>query len=92
MDFYGEAFWALGHDPAMFGHVIGDVFLDSCISTNVRELVDRLSPMEQRMGDFSPNRWMLRVLNPNFYAHPTPAKGSQRFWYWEDKDADYTVR
>lgn len=94
-DEYGDPLWELGHKQSLFGSVIGDVFFDQCISTNVTELVDRLSPMERAMGNYDPDRYFITLTRPNFYREPQPVtsqRPGQRFWYWEDRDADYTLR
>lgn len=70
------------HRPEEYGAVIGTVEIVDCVP--VEEIVDKLTPLERALGDYSPGRFAWVLQNPIMFDKPIPARGQQGWWNWEE--------
>lgn len=65
-----------------YGAVVGTVGIVDCIP--VEEIMDKLTPLEIAMGDYSPGRFAWVLENPVMFDKPIPARGQQGWWNWDE--------
>lgn len=70
------------HRKEEYGAVIGTVEIIDCVP--VEEIIDKLTPLERALGDYSPGRFAWVLQNPVMFATPIPARGQQGWWNWEE--------
>lgn len=63
-----------------FGAVLGTVKVLDNVPTDLR--APALDADQIAMGDWRPGRWSIALGEPEVFAEPVPAKGSQGWWRW----------
>lgn len=66
--------------PEEYGAIIGTVEIVDCVP--VEEIMDKLTPLERALGDYSPGRFAWVLKNPFMFSAPIPASGQQGWWNW----------
>lgn len=96
-DLYTKLWEMTGHDPDKYtgsalyytecgirtdyGAVVGTVEIVDCVP--VEEIMDKLTPLEMALGDYSPGRFAWVLENPVMFNLPIPARGQQGWWNWD---------
>ena len=68
--------------PEEYGAVVGTVEIVDCVP--VEEIMDKLTPLEMALGDYSPGRFAWVLENSVMFDKPIPARGQQGWWNWEE--------
>lgn len=63
------------------GAVLGEVEIQETFSSNGP--LDAISTEEQTFGDYSPNRYFWKCINPRLYAYNLPWKGQLGLWNYD---------
>ena len=63
-----------------YGAVVGTVEIVDCVP--VEKIMDKLTPLEMALGDYSPGRFAWVLENPVMFDTPIPARGQQGWWEW----------
>lgn len=78
-----EALWADIHQIGMRpGCILGTVTIGKCFHTE--DIRTKLSEAELAFGDYSDGRYAFEVYDVMRFTDPTPARGYQKFWNWEE--------
>lgn len=71
------------------GCVVGQVEIKEVYSTNDADRIQRITPQEEQLGDYSPDRYFWECENPRLFDEPIPAKGQLGFWNWEESSTTH---
>lgn len=77
---FAEVRKRMAHWDYPCGAVVGTVEIVDCV--HVEEIVDKLTPLEKALGDYSPGRFAWVLQNPIMFDKPIPARGQQGWWNW----------
>ena len=81
-DSYNSPLWRLGHDPRMFGHIIGSVNVIDWKKQTHEDFL-KLSGKEAALGLYAPGRSTIVCSEPRFFQTPVPIKGHLGLWTYE---------
>lgn len=66
------------------GAIIGRCELSDTLSIdNNQDLMPSVGTFERAFGDYSAGRFAWRMVNPQQFVKPIPARGRQGFWIWQ---------